>query len=396
MTLTESRTAHDNVSRPHDALASCRACYFLQVCGGLDGQQELWGCFSECKSKGVCQRFDWTCPCRPREFARRLAEVGGNLNPISSNFIAMSLKTSQLPLYVPVIQHGSGRRLPLAMGTVALPTFEVIKRHRDKTYGPLPTTGSRLRRKFHLSETANILLVSPAQDHLLELYWAKRRAHKTASSLLPLRVAGMSLPNFSFFIDAPRTHSLWNRKRLMRVAQELAGAGVSAIPHLNTLTNADWAFFEDLLAHNPNISVVAKEFQTGASLDDVEQLARLQDNLKRSLHPLIIGGARFLREVARRFETFSLVDSQPFMKTVKARERLSLDPFSNDQKWTAFPTRKDEFLDQLLRDNIRTYEVWVRAEVAIARPQEAGQLALRGTLHMPQRSHYLNARRREA
>lgn len=396
MTLMESRTAHDSVSRSHYEPASCRGCYFLQVCGGLDGQQELWGCFSECKSRGGCQRHDWTCPCRPHAFAHRLAEVGGNLDPISSNFNAISLETSQLPLYVPVIQHGSARHWPLPIGTVALPTFAVIKSHRDKTYGPLPKTASSLRRKFHLSETANILLVSPAQDHFLELYWAKRRAHKTASSLLPLRLAGMSLPNFSFFIDAPRTHSLWNRKRLILVAQELAQAGISAIPHLNTLTNADWAFFEALLKDNPNISVVAKEFQTGASLDDVERLGRLQDKVRRPLHPLIIGGARFLREVAGLFETFTLVDSQPFMKTVKARERLSLDPFTNDQTWTAFPTRKNEFLDQLLLNNIRTYEVWVRAEVAIARPQEAGQLALRGTLPMPQRLRYLNARRTEA
>jgi len=228
---------------------------------------------------------------------------------------------------------------------------------------------------------------------LLELYWAKRRAQKTPHALLSLRLTAITLPNFSFFTDAPRTHSLWNRKRLMIVAQELTDAGICTIPHLNTLTRADWDFFRDLLKTNPDLKIVAKEFQTGASIEDVERLSWLQDELKRPLHPLIIGAARFVRQVARRFDNFTLVDSNPFMKT-HFRMRLSVHPYNNNQRWTRCPTPRNQPLDALLEHNVRAYEDWVRTEVSIERPKRPSQLRL-GREVVPSRQRP-NRRRKSA
>ena len=393
--LTVTRAAHANETKSDSTLVPCQECHFLRDCGGLDGQQQLWGCFSECKSTGLCNQYDWTCPCRPREFARRLAEVGGNLNPIASIFLTASLDNIELPFYVPVIHHGYRRRSRLRQRLVALPTFEVIRSHRGGTYGPVAKTASSLRRKFRVGNNAEVLLISPTHDQLLESYWEKRRAQNMPRSLLELQFIAMSLPNFSFFTDAPRTHTLWNRKRLMLVAREMTESGIAAIPHLNTLTNADGVFWRDILRENPAVTVVAKEFQTGATIDDLEWLARLQDSLKRPLHPLIIGGARFVRAAARHFEALTLVDSQPFMKTVK-RQRLSIDPYRNAKRWIAFPTKSGEFLDELLSHNIRVYEHWVRSEIALVRPQEARQLSLRIPLPAPCCSQLSNPRRKTA
>lgn len=203
----------------------------------------------------------------------------------------------------------------------------------------------------------------------------------------------MTLPNFSFFNDAPRTHSLWNRKRLIVVAKELTEAGMCAIPHLNTLTAADWDFFRDLLNDNPTLRMVAKEFQTGASIQDVEQLSYLQDFVKRPLHPLLIGGARFVSAVTRYFEKFTLIDSTPFMKTL-FRKRLSIDPYNDTRKWTPFPTASDQPLDRLLEHNVRAYHDWVRAAVSTERPELFSQLRLRSRSIAPR--HRPISRRRSA
>ncbi|MDO8433847.1 MAG: DUF4417 domain-containing protein [Candidatus Binatus sp.] len=256
-------------------------------------------------------------------------------------------------------------------------------------------TGTALRRKFRIGNKAKVLLVSPTRDQFLEVYWAKRRVHDTPRSVLALQLTAMSLPNFSFFTDAPRTHTLWNRQRLMHVWRELAEAGIAVIPHLNTLTNADGAFWEALLLDNPTVTVVAKEFQTGATIEDLEWVARLQDSLKRALHPLIIGGGRFVRAAARLFESSTLVDSQPFFRTVM-RERLSIDPYRNGKIWTKFPTTKGALLDELLEHNIRVYEQWVLGEIELERPNETRQLSLRGSILAACRRQLSNPRRRAA
>lgn len=379
MVLTMTQTAAVGESSGDGRLVSCADCHFLRDCGGLDGQQGLWGCFSKCKSDGVCSRADWTCPCRPVQFARRLAEVGGNLHPLVTRFLTSPANERPLPLYVPLIHHGYARRRPFKGTFVALPTFKVIGPRGAGAYGPATASASALRKKFLVSQSARVLLISPSRDHLLELYWAKRRTQKTPDALLALRLTAMTLPNFSFFSDAPRTHSLWNRRRLMIVAQELTHARICAIPHLNTLTGADWDFFRVALNYNPDVKIVAKEFQTGASIEDVDQLSWLQDALKRPLHPLIIGGARFLHEVARRFENFTLVDSNPFMKTL-FRMRLSIDPYDDTLKWTPFPTTTEEPLDGLLQHNVRAYEDWVHTAVSTERPKTSSQLRLRKVL----------------
>jgi hypothetical protein len=371
MTLAALRSDSKNTH----GLVRCVDCHFLQDCGGLDGQQGLWGCFSKCYSDGLCGRADWTCPCRPKQFARRLAEVGGDLHSPATSFLTSTLNEEELPLYIPLIQHGSARRTRFRKSFVALPTFGVVGKHRSDPYGPATRSAAGLRRKFVISESAKVLFIWPTHDQLLELYWAKRRALKTPHALLPLRIAAITLPNFSFFTDAPRTHSLWNRKRLIIAAQELTDAGICTIPHLNTLTRADWVFFSDLLKNNLNVKVVAKEFQTGASAEDVERLSWLQEELKRPIHPLLIGGARFLRQVARYFEDFTLVDSNPFMKT-QFRMRLSVHPYNNSQKWTRCPTAKNQPLDSLLEHNVRAYEDWVCAEVSVERPKRPSQLRL--------------------
>ena len=126
-----TQTASLGESRSDRRLVSCAGCHFLRDCGGLDGQQGLWGCFSKCKSDGVCNRADWTCPCRPERFARRLEEVRGDLHPFVTRFLTAPLNDELLPIYVPLIHHGYARRIPFKGTFVALPTFNVIAKRQE-------------------------------------------------------------------------------------------------------------------------------------------------------------------------------------------------------------------------------------------------------------------------
>jgi hypothetical protein len=376
---------------PRRTLVGCSHCHFRSACGGLDGQQRIWGCFVDCQAGASCDVYDWTCPCKPREFIDRLGEVGGTLASAPVMISGSGAAITDLPLYVPMVQHGSRRRTSLKSDVVALPTFEVVGARRSGQYGPVERTATGLRRRFRVRRDSKVLLVSPVCDRELELYWAKRRVSGILSRLAALNLLGVTVPNFSYFADAPRTHTMWNRRRLEIVARELDEVGIRVIPHLNALTLADWECWRRLLIDNASIRFVAKEFQTGAGLEDVEQLARLQDGVGRSLHPLVIGGARFLRTLRPWFDSFTLVDSQPFMKTMQRKALSRFDEGS--QFWNSAPTAATGTLDRLLGNNVRAYQRWVS--------QEAGEIRVARQLKLPgfgpsDRRHLPHPRRRSA
>lgn len=103
-------------------------------------------------------------------------------------------------------------------------------------------------------------------------------------------------------------------------------------------------------------------------------LARLgQDTLGRAIHPIIIAGRPFVPECARLFETFTLVDSTPFMRALH-RQRAYLQG-DGEVGWASAPTPSGAPVDQLLSANIRTYEM----SVALA----AGRLHIHRQLMLP-------------
>src|SRR5207248_2889493 len=91
-------------------------------------------------------------------------------------------------------------------------------------------------------------------------------------------------PNFSHFLDVPRTDTLFNRKRQLVCLAGMAAAGVSPVPHLSAVMPGDWLFWRDFLRKNATIRHVAVEFQTGnkrgaEGTKVVQRLSRLQDDL---------------------------------------------------------------------------------------------------------------------
>ncbi len=303
----------------HFLVRSCDSCAYRGPCGGLDGGQSvIFGCFIN--HHHPC---DFTCPCRPAEFRARLREVGGLE---SRAWSPLNGAATRFPTHIPVMRHGrikgdSG----VGADVVGISIRDLFGRRSVDAYRPIAESYEELCAKFHLRPGTALILISVAQDRYIERYWAMRNVagFDLAQRLAKLKFAAVTVPNYSYFSDAPRTDILWNRKRAMIVAEELSAAGVPVIPHLNAITESDWRFWEDVLL-SQKLTVVAKEFQTGLRVRElgiaaIDRLQRLQERIGRDLHPLVIGGAQYNTEFARRFASHSIVDSHAFMTSVNRR-----------------------------------------------------------------------------
>ncbi|WP_437769004.1 DUF4417 domain-containing protein [Sorangium sp. So ce764] len=309
----------------------------------------MFGCFSACGACGVEQgKCDYTCPRKP-SFWRDWVEVGG-LEPKQRR--ELPTLELQLPLYVPMVRHGSNRDDALPLDVVALNTFDVM----DSAAWARHASAASLRERFQIAPNAQILLVSVNQDRYIESFWAHRDEARLAA-LAQLGVSAMTTPNFSFFDDAPRLQSVRNFWRILRTAEDLADAGITPILHVNALSREDWRMWARVLRDNPAVRHVCKEFQTGLTdpqraAEAIDSLRWLQDDVGRQLHPLVVGGRRVTHQVARHFSSFTIVDSVPFFATVK-RKRIVVNGLSITQ--INNPTASEETLDALLQDNVQAY-----------------------------------------
>lgn len=356
--------------RAHGVVAAaCSDCGFLEDCGGIEPERSLLNCFdlSYCKQTGNRQDCDScriVCP-YSSVFGKRLQEVGGlrfdSLAEIQQHPVV-------LPQYIPVIYHGYIRSKPLNWSVVALDTYKVL-RLKDGQYRALANDGDDLRRMFRLHPETKILLRGVAKDPPLERYWSYRRRDNVPEQIARLGIALAIGPNFSHFLDVPRTDNLFNRKRQLICLEELFHAGVSAVPHLSAAASGDWGFWHVYLRENCKISYVALEFQTGNKRASegrkvIDRMAGIRDAIGRPLHPLIIGGAQFLEYVAARFDQFSLIDSEPFMKAV---HRKLFDRNAERRPWRDSWTLAGQNIDDIIAQNLVGYEHWINERIAAVR-----------------------------
>lgn len=339
---------------------SCGRCALRPFCGGDEHQMSLAGCLTcafNCPAN-----CDWVCPRKP-DFPDCLREVHGLGRGMAS---VLSVEAS-IPQYVPMIRNGFSQSRQLPSPFVAVPIGEFM-RNSDTQYGPIDNDAADLRSRLRLRSDAKVILVAVAPDRYLERFWALRRATNVYVRLSKLGLLAMTTPNFSFFEDAPRVHTIWNRRRIVCVTEELATNGIAPIPHLNALAESDWAFWRDVLREHPEITTVAKEFQTG--LRNLERAAAalahledLQQSLGRHIHPVLIGAAKHTAQIARAFKLFTVIDSGPFIRAVK-RQRCS-----SRGKWRKFTTAAGAPIDDLLECNINRRADWIRQTAQTARQE---------------------------
>jgi len=177
--------------------------------------------------------------------------------------------------------------------------------------------------------------------------------------LPPLDVVAVTAPNFSSFIDVPRDHILYNRKRSLIVADKLLAFGVPVVPHFNANTARDWKFWAELLRDTPGLRIFCKEFQTGNRMkvnyeESVHQMAHLQETVGDSLHPIVVAGKKAVDLLKRHFSRFTLVDSMPSIKT-NMRQVIRIAP-NGIAHWRTLPSNRKACLASLLDYNLAAYK----------------------------------------
>ena len=352
--------------RPHGVLApGCHECVHFDRCGGFEPELTLFNhdCFNAtcCKfTEPASETVDCglMCPYNPR-FSELLHDIGG-LNVESSPPIIQANRA--LPKFIPLIQHGYCHDKLLEWPMVGLDTYEVLKMRNDGQLMAVAEDGDSLRRYFGLASSTQIVLRGVGSDRCLERYWEYRRKDSICEQMARLGLSLVVGPNFSHFLNVPGTERLGNRVRQVRCLDEMMRAGLSPVPHLNAVYSGEWSFWRDYLKRNDAIRFVAVEFETGNSTPVegrkvIQRLAWLEEEIGRTLHPLIIGGTQFLEVVAQHLGAASFIDSNPFFKAIF---RQAFDASMGRSPWRKKSTPEGQPVDELLLHNLVCYTEWIK------------------------------------
>jgi hypothetical protein len=337
--------------------AACQSCFLREPCGGLNNSNLFLNCFNQfCCGGGNC---DHVCPYKPDDYRRRMFEVGGmrfdDLPPLLQPPL-------DLPIYVPMVHHGYRRSEALKAATVALDPYMIFCL-RDGKYAAVADDPITLRRHFKVADDARIILRGTAEDRFLERYWEHRRSADVARQVARLNVSLIVGPNYSHFLDVPRSDLLYNRKRQLVCLAELSQAGVAVAPNLSAITPADWDFWSGFLRDSPQLVHVAVNFQTGyrsrtEGMKAIDRVQRMQDETGRGLSLLLVGGGQYVKDMAGRFASFTLIDSQPFKQSLY---RKQFRPVGRKRRWEATWTLEGQPIDDIMQRNVEDYTAWVES-----------------------------------
>jgi hypothetical protein len=343
----------------------CESCLLFRQCGGhqLEIVRAI-GCGNY--AGGTFDRQDMN-PLDGQRYHRLWDDVYGLLDYSIERIEPIA--SADLPTYIPLLQHPYSRRELLKVPIVALHLYQVFRKGMDGRYRCRFKDGAELRVRYRLHPDTKILLSGVAIDRRLELFWAHHRKDDVATQLARLGIAGVTVPNFSFFTDVTRYQILRNRKRIVLMTERLSAAGVNVAPHLNAITPRDWEFWYELLCDHPDTSVVTLEFQTGlATQSDGEaallQVAEIQQKLGRLIHPILVGGAKHFLIAQRLFSRYTVVDSRPFMEA-QAR-RILIGNSSASFRWQKSQTERGASIDEHFRLNLTAYPEKLKLPVQTA------------------------------
>jgi hypothetical protein len=216
-------------------------------------------------------------------------------------------------------------------------------------------------------------------DRYIEDFWAEHGVKQIPSKLAQLGIAAMTVPNYSFMRDVPRTNSLYNLSRIFRAAEAISEAGIATILHLNASTKKDWERWLGVLKEQSHLSCVCAEFQTGTSSHEIGDnyfagLLNLQNLLGRALHPFVLAGAGRLRQLEDNFISFTAVDATPFIKTMKRQILYRRNGF---WKWRRKRTPIGGSLSRRLATNIELHRTRQLERIGRAPEKADRQLLLR-------------------
>ncbi len=330
--------------------AGCWSCPLFKQCGGYTRRGGGWSCMDRCVD---CDKSKCSTVCMKKpDFARALLEVGSFYH---RDIPTLATCAEAMPRYVPVVQHPLDRAVPLDWAAIPL---HVLMNFKRGVYEPRANTPEGLRRVFGLAPSTKIILLGTGKDRGIETYWRMHRVGDVASTLAGLGITVAIAPNYSMFLEDPRPQHLHNRKRSLLIAKSWSEAGMPVAIYPQAVTRADWDFHESFLRAHPEVLQIALECQTGLARPEraafaFENLARIQDRLGRRLHVFAIGASRYRRELPKRFDSFTILDSTPFMKAIKRRAAGSIG------RRVSWDRAHGEDVADLVLHNVNRYCDWL-------------------------------------
>ncbi|MDE0420424.1 MAG: DUF4417 domain-containing protein [Gammaproteobacteria bacterium] len=292
------------------------------------------------------------CRNKPRDFARRVREVGGfQLDNVPR---ASALPDISLPGVVPVLYHGDRRAGLFAPPAVCLPLYAVVRRSLSRARF---ADADDVARTFKFKSGTPLVLTGTDIDRPLERWWSLGgNGRKQAIRVLKgLDVQLVTTPNYSMFTDRPRWDDMHSMKRIALTHQEFVGEGVRAALHVNAITERDWERWTEYVHARSEVKEVAYEFATGAGWAErtdwhIAQLVGLSRNAGRPLHLVVRAAPRnVLGDLAAAFSGMTVLDTSTFIKTV--RRQRGRGAALGKIEWQPSPTEDKEALDELLMDN---------------------------------------------
>jgi hypothetical protein len=96
------------------------------------------------------------------------------------------------------------------------------------------------------------------------------------------------------------------------------------------------------------------------------------DDIGRGLSLILVGGGQYVKDVAGRFASFTLIDSQPFKKSLY---RKQFRPVGRNRRWEDGWTMHGQPVDEIMQENVENYASWV-ASHGCEQPQPNTVLSL--------------------
>jgi len=355
----------------------CTGCPDLAICGGLKIRAGAFDCRTLCACarggpcSGVCRRD------APR-FVARVREVDGfALDNVPRT---KPLAVPDISAYMPVIYDGTNRLTPLDADTVALPLMSLF----NKISGAARFSDrAAMLDTLRLSAETRVMVTGVDEDRAIERWWSFHDRPHLIAGLRALGVEMVTGPNYSLFTDVARHDNLHNMKRIALTCAEFMEGGIPCALHVNGRTDTDYRRWAEFISVRDEVSLLSFEFTTGTvglrGAYHRDHLIGLAESAPRPLHLVLRGGTEHLPALTAAFESVSIVDAEPYIKT-KYRRRAYLT-MGAGLDWRPSPTAKDEPLDALLRHNIMSKRhstnlrlTWLRADYGHRKARHAAPL----------------------
>jgi hypothetical protein len=352
------RQLWDDANRNTRSLG-CSGCSELSLCGGLHVEAPFFDCLTTCCSRpSTCTKV---CRRNPMDFVKRWREVGGfDLGNVPRT---APIAAPVLPTVAPIVFHGNRRVVRASFAAAALPLYRMFDRRNGR---PRFQTPQHLRAAFGLAAATQLILTGTDQDPPVERWW-KFGVDGRRAIIRALRCADVALcttPNFSLFLDTPRTDDLHAIKRIALVHAEFQEESLLAALHINGRTERDFERWGNFIAAREEITHLAYEFTTGTGWAGRQEqhaawLSALTQRVGRPLHLVVRGGTDVLPVLARAFAGVTVLETTSFMKTMN-RQRVS----SDGRTAKAAPTPEGAPLDDLFLANTAAIAARLGALVA--------------------------------